>query len=66
MGKTISLLTHLLLIMLEIQKYYSCKRGTVAGLNFNFVGMAYTSAVAYMVFNVGLFWIPQVQVTYNY
>ena len=44
--------------------YYSCKRGSVEGFNFNFGGMTITSALAYMIFNVGLFWIPQVQVTH--
>ena len=45
-----------------LQKYYSCRRGSVAGLNFNFVGICFTSSVAYLTFNVSLFWIPQVQV----
>ena len=47
-----------------MQKYYSCKRGSVAGLNFNFVGMCFTGIVAYLTFNISLFWIPQVQVTF--
>lgn len=60
MGKAVNLILH---FFLYLQKYYTCKRGSVAGLNFNYVGMAFTSSVAYLTFNVSLFWIPKVQVT---
>ena len=50
--------------LLTLQLYHSCKRNSVEGFNFDFGGMTITSATAYMIFNVGLFWIPQVQVTH--
>ena len=63
MGKVLHLTFYFSCVYFYLQKYYSCKRGSVAGLNFNFVGMCFTGNAAYLIFNVSLFWIPQVQVT---
>ena len=37
-------------------------RRSVVGLNFDFLALNITGFIAYGVFNVGLFWIPEVKV----
>ena len=36
------------------------------GVSFEYVGMVFTSNVAYLAFNAGLYWIPEVQVNHYY
>ena len=48
---------------IKLQKFHNCKRGSVAGLNFTYVGLCFTSNLAYLLFNVGLSWIPIIRVS---
>jgi cystinosin len=41
------------------------RRRSVVGLNFDFLALNITGFVAYGVFNVGMFWIPEVQEQYK-
>ncbi|KAL2089803.1 hypothetical protein ACEWY4_014491 [Coilia grayii] len=43
------------------QAYENWKRKSVVGLNFDFLALNLTGHFAYSVFNVGLFWIPDIK-----
>ena len=38
---------------------------SVAGLNFDFLAFNVTGFIAYSVYNIGMFWIPAIQVSKN-
>lgn len=46
------------------QIYLNWKRQSVIGLNFDFVAYNITGFIAYGLFNIGMFWIPEVQREY--
>ncbi|KAJ7356161.1 hypothetical protein OS493_026544 [Desmophyllum pertusum] len=46
------------------QVYLNWKRQSVIGLNFDFVAYNITGFIAYGLFNIGMFWIPEVQHQY--
>lgn len=37
---------------------------SVVGLNFDFLALNLTGFIAYSVFNIGMFWVPYVQVNF--
>ncbi|KAK1806041.1 hypothetical protein P4O66_013087, partial [Electrophorus voltai] len=43
------------------QAYDNWKRQSVVGLNFDFLALNLTGFIAYSVFNIGLFWIPEIK-----
>lgn len=45
-----------------IQIFHNFRRCSVEGLSFDFLGLNFTGGLAYAVFNIGLFFIPQVKV----
>ena len=46
-----------------VQIIENFRRRSVVGLNFDYLALNITGFVAYGVFNVGMFWIPEVQVS---
>jgi cystinosin len=44
------------------QIFLNIYRRSVVGLNFDFLAFNITGFLAYSVFNIGLFWIPEVEV----
>lgn len=47
------------------QVYINWRRKSVVGLNFDFLGLNITGFLAYTAFNVGLFWVDEIQEEYR-
>lgn len=46
-----------------LQIFHNFRRRSVEGLSFDFVGLNLTGGIAYAMFNIGLYTIPQVKVS---
>ena len=53
-------LSHFLSLIIQI--ILNFRRRSVVGLNFDFLAFNITGFLAYSLFNVGLYWIPEVKV----
>lgn len=46
------------------QIYYNFQRKSVVGLNFDFLSLNIVGFIMYAIFNIGLYWIPEVEQEY--